>query len=111
MPGVLPFSPAAGGVRLKVRLTPQAAAERILGLAEEAGGGVALKVAVNAPPENGKANAALLRLLAHTLGLPRTDIDLALGATQRHKVVQIAGDAAVLLPKLTEALRPWLEEA
>ena len=53
----------------------------------------------------------LLRLLARTLGLPRTDVDLALGATQRHKVVQIAGDAAVLLPKLTEALRPWLEEA
>ena len=48
MPGALPFAPAAGGVRLKVRLTPRAAAERILGLAEEAGGGVALKVAVNA---------------------------------------------------------------
>jgi uncharacterized protein (TIGR00251 family) len=110
VPGGLPFAPAATGVRLNVRLTPRAATERIAGLADEAGGGVALKIAVNAPPQDGKANAALLRLLARVLGLPQRDISIALGATQRRKVVHIAGDTATLLPRVAEALRPWLDE-
>jgi uncharacterized protein (TIGR00251 family) len=105
--GGLPFATTTGGVRLRIRLTPRAA-ERIIGLAEEVGGGVALKVAVNAPPEDGKANEALLRLLARTLDLPRRDFSIALGATQRHKTIHIAGDAAALLPRLSKRLQPWL---
>ena len=59
-----PFAETADGVRLAVRLTPKASAERIIGLADEADGGVVLKVAVTAAPEGGKANAALLKVLA-----------------------------------------------
>jgi uncharacterized protein (TIGR00251 family) len=106
--GAVPFTAGADGLRLAVRLTPRSSAERITGLALEADGGAALKVAVNAPPEDGKANAALLKLLARRFGLPRGDLEIVLGATQRHKIVHIAGDATTLAPRIEEALRPWL---
>jgi uncharacterized protein len=105
-----PFAAAADGVRVAVRLTPGAATERIAGLASEADGSVALKVGVTAPPEAGKANDALLRLLAKTLHLPRRDLTLALGAGDRRKLVHIAGDPAMLVRRLEEVLRPWLRQ-
>jgi uncharacterized protein len=96
-------------VRLQVRLSPKASAERIQGLVEDGAGGVALKVAVTAPAEAGKANAALLALLARTLKLKRGDVSLALGATDRRKLVHLAGDPAALAAQLEERLGPWLK--
>jgi uncharacterized protein YggU (UPF0235/DUF167 family) len=107
----LPFAAAADGVRLAVRLTPKASAARIIGLIEDGAGGMALKVAVTAAPEAGKANDALLALLAKTLGLKRRDLTLALGAADRRKLVHIAGDPAALAHHLEEGLRPWLRRA
>jgi len=106
---VVPFAAAPDGVRLAVRLAPKAAASRIVGLIEDGSGGVALKVAVTAPPEAGKANDALLALLAKTLGLKRRDIQLVLGAADRRKLLHIAGDPAALAAQLTERLGPWLK--
>jgi uncharacterized protein YggU (UPF0235/DUF167 family) len=57
---------------------------------------------VTAVPEDGKANAALLKLLAKTWKLPKTSLTIASGATSRRKVVQIAGDPAVLYAMLIE---------
>jgi len=91
-----------------VRLQPKASTERILGLIEDGEGGVALKAAVTAPPEAGKANAALLSLLARTLGVKPRTLSLALGAADRRKVVHLAGDPAMLLAQLEERLAPWL---
>ena len=107
MTGRLPFSATADGVRLAVRLTPKASAERIVGLADEADGGVVLKVAVTAAPENGKANAALVRLLAYTFHLPPRDLSVVRGLTDRRKVVAVAGAPAALTARITEGLRPW----
>ena len=104
----LPFAAAPGGVRLQVRLTPKASADRIQGVVEEADGRRALKVAVTAPPEAGKANDALLALLARVLRVKRRDLSLALGAADRRKLVLIAGDPAGLAAQLEEALAPWL---
>ena len=106
----LPFSAARDGVRLAVRLAPKSAADRILGLVDDAGG-PALKVAVRAAPHDGAANEALLRLLADLLRLPRRDITLALGASQRRKLVHIAGDPARLERLILETLEPWLTRA
>jgi uncharacterized protein len=106
----LPFAVARDGLRLVVRLTPRGSSNRILGLAEEADGGVALKVAVTAPPEAGKANDALMKLLAKKLRLPQRDFTLALGATDRRKLVHVAGDPATLTRHFAEALRPWLKQ-
>ncbi len=110
MAASLPFAAARGGVRLAVRLAPRASAERILGLATEADGRVALKVAVTAPPEAGKANDALIGLIADALRLPRRDVTLALGAADRRKLVHIAGDPVALARRLEEVLRPWLKQ-
>jgi uncharacterized protein YggU (UPF0235/DUF167 family) len=98
-------------VRLAVRLTPKSSADRILGLAVTDEGSVALKVAVTAAPEAGKANEALLKLLARRLGRPRRDLSLILGATDRRKLVHIAGDPAHLMKVLEKELQPWLTPA
>ena len=100
-----------GGIRLSLRVQPKASAERVIGLVAEADGGVALKVAVTAPPADGKANAALLRLLARLFRLPQRDLELVLGAADRRKVVAIAGAADKLAPIVAEGLRPWSRHA
>jgi len=103
----LPFAAAADGVRLAVRLTPKASAERIVGLADEADGGVVLKVAVTAAPESGKANGALLKLLARAFRLPARDFVVVRGVSDRRKVVAVTGAPAALAARLREGLRPW----
>jgi uncharacterized protein (TIGR00251 family) len=102
-----PFAATSDGVRLAVRLTPKASAERIVGLADEADGGVVLKVAVTAPPEGGKANAALLKLLARAFRLPARDFAVVRGASDRRKIVAVTGAPAALAARLKEGLRPW----
>ena len=102
-----PFAPAADGVRVAVRLTPKARQDRIQGTMSDAAGGRALKAAVTAAPEGGKANAALIRLLAREWGVARTRISVAAGATDRRKVLHVSGDPAALMPRLES----WMKEA
>lgn len=85
------------GVRLAVRLTPRAGRNAIRGTAERADGGVALKAAVTAVPEGGKANAALVALLAKALKVPKGAIGIAQGTTDRNKLLDIAGDTDALM--------------
>jgi len=49
------------------------------------------KVRVAAPPEDGRANEAVLRLLAERLGLPRRSVTIVSGHTAREKVVELDG--------------------
>lgn len=49
-----------------------------------------LKVEVTAPPEGGKANEAVVRLLAGSLGVPRASITVKRGAGSRNKVIEVA---------------------
>lgn len=72
------------GATLAIRAQPGARKNAILG--EQAG---ALKVAVTAPPEDGKANAAILDLLRDALQLKRSQLELVSGATHRQKVILI----------------------
>lgn len=81
--------PRDGGARLVIRLTPRGGRNRIDGLVRLADGQEALAVRVSAPPENGKANAALIEIVAHYLGIPVRDLVLVAGATSRLKTVQI----------------------
>jgi uncharacterized protein (TIGR00251 family) len=68
------------GVLVPVRAQPGARKNAVLG--EQAG---ALKLAVTAPPEDGRANAALVELLREILGVKRSQIALHSGATGRSK--------------------------
>jgi uncharacterized protein (TIGR00251 family) len=96
-----PFSAAADGVRVLVRLTPRAREDRLLGLVPGAGGEkTAVKAAVTAPAQEGRANEALLRLLAREWRLPRRDLAILAGATSRSKLVAITGDPQPLMARL-----------
>ena len=65
-----PFEAARDGVRVAVRVTPKASKNRIQGLVQDADGRVRIKVAVTDPPEDGRANEAVTRLLAKAWGVP-----------------------------------------
>lgn len=92
--------PLRDGVRIAVRLTPRAGADRLVALATAAGGGRVVRASVTAPPADGRANEALLQLLARTWRLPRRDLSIVAGAAGRNKSVHISGDPQPLLDRL-----------
>lgn len=71
----------------------------------DAAGHTYLKVSVTAVPEKGRANAALIKLLAQKLGLPKTSISLIAGETSRLKTLHIKGKPEELLNILDAKLR------
>lgn len=81
---------------MAVQVTPKSSATRILGTRPEADGRTALKVAIAAPPEDGKANDALIDFLAKGLSLPRRDLEIVQGATTRRKLLRISGEPEML---------------
>lgn len=92
----IPYARAPDGLRVFVRLQPKARRERIEAVVTEPDGRVALKVAVTAPPEDGKANAALVALLGKHWRLPKSAIEIVGGATDRRKTLLLRGDPASL---------------
>jgi hypothetical protein len=76
----------ASGVSFTVRLQPKA---KKTALVAELDG--ALKVAVTAPPIEGRANEALIRFLAELLKVARSSVTIAAGASSRNKVIRIEG--------------------
>ena len=79
----------ADGCTLSVRLHPGARKNSVTGIHADA-----LKIALTAPPVDGKANEALIAFLAEALHLPRARVALVAGATSRAKVVRITGKSA-----------------
>ena len=75
-----------GAILLQVLVSPRSKVEGILGAA-----GGALRVAVSAPPAEGKANRALLSFLAKRLGVPSSGLEVVKGAASKRKVVAIRG--------------------
>jgi uncharacterized protein len=100
----LPLSAAAGGVRVAVRLAPRGRADRIEGVARLADGTPVLKVSVTEPPAEGRANDALLRLLAKEWDLPRRALAIVGGTKSRNKLVHLAGEPDELFSRLAAAL-------
>lgn len=75
--------------KVEVRVTPRAASARVV--AEPlVQGGWSLRVYVTCVPEDGKANAAVIAVLAKTLKLPKSAITILRGHTGRNKLVEIA---------------------
>lgn len=96
----LPLAPAADGVLVAVKLTPKARSAGIDGVVEEPGPDgprSLLKLRVTAAPEGGKANAAMIALLAKAWRLPKSSFTIVAGDTSRLKRVHIAGNAQALL--------------
>jgi uncharacterized protein (TIGR00251 family) len=97
---VIEIATHAEGCVLPVRAQPGARKAGVLG---EQGG--ALKVAVTAPPEDGRANKALAESLRELLGVRRSQVELLTGQTSRDKRFLIRGvSAAGLRERLTALL-------
>lgn len=104
MAEALPYRIEKDHVLLHIRLTPKGGRDGFDGITTGADGKCALQARVRAVPENGAANEALIALLAKTLRLRKSDIDLVAGATARQKTLRLAGKpdelAACLAPLL-----------
>jgi uncharacterized protein (TIGR00251 family) len=88
----------ADGCTLSVRLHPGARKNSVTGVHADA-----LKIALTAPPVDGKANEALIAFLAEALHLPRARVSLVAGVTSRAKIVRITDKSAA---EVTAALFP-----
>ena len=88
--------PDAPSAALIVWVQPGASRERVVGLR-----GDAVKVAVTAPPEKGKANRAVVRLIAGEFGIAARAVTVASGAGSRRKLLHLEGVSE-------ETVRDWI---
>jgi uncharacterized protein (TIGR00251 family) len=73
-------------LRIAVLVTPRAGRASIDGWV-----GDELAVHVTAAPEDGKANAAVCRLVGKAIGMPKTSVKVVRGASSRHKLLEVFG--------------------
>ncbi len=97
---VKPWTARENGVVLHVRLTPKSSRDVLEGMETLADGACVLKARVRAVPEDGKANDALVTLVAKNLKIPASRIKITSGATARHKTLLLEGDAVEISAKL-----------
>ncbi|HEY7099918.1 MAG TPA: DUF167 domain-containing protein [Terriglobales bacterium] len=83
---MIPIHENAAGVAFSIKVHPRARKNAITGQL-----GDVLKVALTAPPVEGKANQACIEFLANLLNVPRSSITIAAGQHSRNKVIQIRG--------------------
>lgn len=100
------WSPVAGGVQLRVRVTPRGGRDAVEGVGMEADAVPHVKVRVAAAPVDGDANDAVEKLLAKWLGVPRTHVEVVGGETVRLKTVMVDGDPVQLLHKCQALVAP-----
>jgi uncharacterized protein YggU (UPF0235/DUF167 family) len=93
------------GVELYVRLTPRSSKDAVEGVEQAADERCHLAARVRAVPEKGKANAALEKLLAAELGIPRNSIKVVAGATSRLKTIRVTGNTGELAKLMMELAR------
>lgn len=103
MPTIIPSMPLPelaflrmeknGDVLVDVHVVPNAARTQAVGLHGEAGQ-QALRLRLQAPPVDGKANQALMKWLAGCLGIPQQEVTLARGETSRRKQLRVNAEAA-----------------
>ena len=89
-----------GGLSFQVRLTPKGGRDAVDGWSRGADGEDHLKARVSAPPQDGKANAALIMLLAKVLDVPKSTIHIVAGETARLKTIAILSSAPALAARL-----------
>ncbi|MDF2232877.1 DUF167 family protein [Albimonas sp. CAU 1670] len=99
-------APDGSGLLLAVRATPRGGRDRVDGVTVDAEGRPALALRVSVAPEGGKANAAVLKLVARVAGLPRAAVTLEAGETARLKRLRLEGDAHAIAARLEAALPP-----
>ena len=97
----MPFQMNRDGVRVRVRLSPGARQNGVIGVKPDENNVPWLTSTVTAVPENGRANRALLRMLARQWRVARSSIVIVSGQTARQKVLLVRGNPENLLKQLT----------
>lgn len=95
-----PWAATPDGLTLTLRVAPRGGRDRIEGTAADDSGRALLLVRVSAPPAEGAANDAVIRLLAASLGVAKRDVKLLSGAQARVKRLAVAGDPGALAARL-----------
>lgn len=95
-----PYRTSRDGILLEVRLTPRAARDGFDGIKQDR-----LQARVRAVPEDGRANTALVELVADEIGVAKSTVAVATGKTSRLKTVLIAGDPKTLEPRVMAWLK------
>ena len=98
------LSVVKGVTRLRLRVKPGASRLAVLGRTHLAEDLEAVALAISAPPEGGKANEAVVALLAKAWRIPKSRILIVAGATARTNTIEIAGDVA----DVSATLGAWL---
>ena len=97
---MIPIHDTPAGATFQVKVHPRARKTAITGVIGEA-----LKIALTAPPVEGKANEACIQFLAKFLNVPRSSVTIAAGESSRQKLIRIAGMQAA---QVEEKLRSLL---
>ena len=92
----------ADQIRIKVKVVPRAKKNQISGIMEDG----SLKIRLAAPPVDGKANRALIKLLADALNIPKTDVAIISGLQSRNKTISIEG---MSLEEYQQIIEPLFE--
>lgn len=92
-----------GGVLLHISLTPKSSSDSVGKVACVASGRVS-RVKVRALPDKGKANQAVLKVLAEWLKIPKTSFELVFGRRSKLKTIKISGDFEEIVKKLETAV-------
>ena len=77
---------------IALHLVPKASRNEIVGWVDDGKGGKALKVRIAAAPEDGKANAELIKSLSKQWDIPKSALEILSGAASRHKRLKIHGN-------------------
>jgi len=101
-----PYHTTKNGLVLALRVTPRGGAARVDGLGHDADGNSFLKLRVSAAPEKGKANDAVIKLLAAEWKLPRSCLNIIAGASDRNKRLEITGNPQALY----ESIGLWCQK-
>ncbi len=104
MTKTIPVRDTREGASFKVRITPRASRTAVTGLMGE-GDDAAMKIALQAPPVEGRANDALIEFLSKLLKTPRSTIEIIGGEHARNKTIRVRGkQAAEIVPVLEKAV-------
>lgn len=103
-----PWHVIEGGIAIRVRVTPRAAKNSVVGTCETPDG-PSLQVKVRALPAEGAANAAVEKLIADWLGIAKTSVKLHSGPKSRVKLLHVLGDASTLVEGASSKLQKTRE--
>ena len=98
---MIPVQDTNKGATFSVRVQPRAKRNAVVGEIGEA-----LKIALTAPPVEGKANEACIAFLAELLDLPRSSITIAAGESSRNKLIRVRGVTAAQISDRLDRRNP-----